>query len=203
MVAFPVFSKKLPSLRDWLSSFATGKLDVRLSPVPVPDEPPVASTEGVRGIGGRAVFHLISRGNRSTIALLLTRLTRRKASVGLFIWNLSMPAEPAVKRAIAFIDGQNLYHNARSVFGYTFPNYDVQKLAQAVCAPRGWTLSRVQFYTGVPSPSDNAFWNGFWSNKLAMMGRRRAAAIARTAAKSPSDAMGNPASMTSTPRRSS
>ncbi len=29
-----------------------------------------------------------------------------------------MPAEPAVKRAIAFVDGQNLFHNARSVFGY-------------------------------------------------------------------------------------
>ena len=51
-----------------------------------------------------------------------------------------MPAEPAVKRTIAFVDGQNLFHNARSVFGYTYPNYDVQKLAQAVCASRGWTL---------------------------------------------------------------
>jgi uncharacterized LabA/DUF88 family protein len=83
-----------------------------------------------------------------------------------------MPAEPAIKRAIAFVDGQNLFHNVRDVFGYTFPNYDVQKLARAVALPRGWTLERVCFYTGVPSPSDNAFWNGFWSNKLAMMGRR-------------------------------
>lgn len=83
-----------------------------------------------------------------------------------------MPVEPAVKRTIAFVDGQNLYHNARSVFGYTYPNYDVQKLAQAVCASRGWQLRRVQFYTGVPSAADNAFWHGFWSNKLAMMGRR-------------------------------
>jgi hypothetical protein len=48
-----------------------------------------------------------------------------------------MPAEPAVKRAIAFIDGQNLFHNARNAFGYTYPNYDVQKLAQAVCAVHG------------------------------------------------------------------
>jgi len=44
-----------------------------------------------------------------------------------------MPVEPAVKRTIAFVDGQNLFHNARNVFGYTFPNYDVQKLAQSVC----------------------------------------------------------------------
>ena len=83
-----------------------------------------------------------------------------------------MPQEPAVKRAIAFVDGQNLFHHVRSVFGYTYPNYDVQKLARAVCSLRGWTLQRVQFYTGVPSVADNAFWHGFWANKLAIMGRR-------------------------------
>jgi uncharacterized LabA/DUF88 family protein len=83
-----------------------------------------------------------------------------------------MPVEPAVKRAIAFVDGQNLFHNARLAFGYTHPNYDVQKLAQAVCTRHGWTLERVHFYTGVPSATDNPFWNGFWSNKLAIMGRR-------------------------------
>jgi len=83
-----------------------------------------------------------------------------------------MPIEPVAKRTIAFVDGQNLYHNARNVFGYNYPNYDVQKLAEAVCTSRGWKLERVQFYTGVPSPADNPFWHGFWSNKLAMMGRR-------------------------------
>ena len=72
-----------------------------------------------------------------------------------------MPAEPAVKRTIAFIDGQNLFHNSRNAFGYTYPNFDVQKLAKGVCAARGWTLERVQFYTGVPSSADNAFWHGF------------------------------------------
>jgi uncharacterized LabA/DUF88 family protein len=83
-----------------------------------------------------------------------------------------MPPEPAVKRAIAFIDGQNLFHNARNAFGVTHPNYDVQKLAAAVCAAKGWNLVRVQFYTGVPSAGDNPFWHAFWANKLAMMGRR-------------------------------
>jgi len=90
-----------------------------------------------------------------------------------------MPAEPAVKRTIAFVDGQNLFHNVRNVFGYTYPNYDVQKLAEAVCVGRGWTLQQVQFYTGVPSPTDHAFWHGFWSNKLAMMGRRGVAVYSR------------------------
>lgn len=91
-----------------------------------------------------------------------------------------MPPEPAVKRTIAFVDGQNLFHNARNAFGYTYPNYDVQKLGDAVCAPRGWSLERVQFYTGVPSAVDNAFWHGFWSNKLAMMGRRGIVVYSRT-----------------------
>jgi uncharacterized LabA/DUF88 family protein len=83
-----------------------------------------------------------------------------------------MKIEPAIKRAIAFVDGQNLFHNARNAFGYNHPNYDVAKLATAVCGSRGWKLERVQFYTGVPSSTDNAFWHGFWANKLAMMGRR-------------------------------
>jgi len=83
-----------------------------------------------------------------------------------------MPIEPAVKRTIVFVDGQNMYHHVRAAFGYTFPNYDVQRLADAVCAKHGWSLTRVHFYTGVPDPADNAFWHSFWSNKLAMMGRR-------------------------------
>ncbi len=68
-----------------------------------------------------------------------------------------MPTEPAVKRTIAFVDGQNLFHNVRSIFGYTYPNYDVQKLAEAVCVARGWTLARVQFYTGCLHPQTTLF----------------------------------------------
>lgn len=82
-----------------------------------------------------------------------------------------MPHEPPVIRAIAFIDGQNLYHAAREAFGYTYPNYDVGKLAQAVCATKGWQLNQTRFYTGVPDLQDNAFWHGFWTNKLLAMRR--------------------------------
>ena len=35
-----------------------------------------------------------------------------------------MPPEPAVKQAIAFVDGQNLFFAARQAFGYTYPDYD-------------------------------------------------------------------------------
>ncbi|GIW54144.1 MAG: hypothetical protein KatS3mg082_0548 [Nitrospiraceae bacterium] len=77
-----------------------------------------------------------------------------------------MPSEPFPKRAVAFVDGQNLYHAVREAFGYTYPNYDVQSLAQRICQGRGWDLVQVRFYTGVPTPADNPFWHGFWANKL-------------------------------------
>jgi hypothetical protein len=34
-----------------------------------------------------------------------------------------MPSEPLVKRAVAFIDGQNPYHAIRESFGNTYPNF--------------------------------------------------------------------------------
>jgi uncharacterized LabA/DUF88 family protein len=83
-----------------------------------------------------------------------------------------MPTEPTIKRVIAFVDGQNLYRCAKAAFGYHYPNYDVQALANAVCLQRAWQLRRVQFYTGIPDSSDNAFWSHFWTAKLAQMGRQ-------------------------------
>ncbi len=76
------------------------------------------------------------------------------------------PAEPAVKRAVVFIDGQNLFHATREAFGYTYPNYDVQALAQRLCAAQGWQLEQTRFYTGIPDSADNAFWHSFWERKL-------------------------------------
>ena len=83
-----------------------------------------------------------------------------------------MPPEPSVKRAVAFVDGQNLYHSVRESFGYTYPNYDVHALARALCRSRGWDLAETRFYTGVPDPTDDPFWNKFWTGKLAVMGRQ-------------------------------
>lgn len=84
-----------------------------------------------------------------------------------------MPTEPTTKRAVAFIDGQNLYHSAREAFGYPYPNYDVKKLAWAICNRQGWDLSQVRFYTGVPDRTDNQFWNQFWAGKLLTMSRQQ------------------------------
>lgn len=90
-----------------------------------------------------------------------------------------MTTEPEPKRAIAFIDGQNLFHAAREAFGYTYPHYDPKKLAEEVCRQKGWLLQQVRFYTGVPDAQDNAFWHQFWSAKLAHMGRQQVYSYSR------------------------
>ncbi len=91
-----------------------------------------------------------------------------------------MPDEPGVKRAIAFFDGQNLFHAVKKAFGYTFPNYDPTKLARAVCEARNWRLEQVRFYTGVPSSEDNEPWNRFWTRKLLTMSRAGVRVFSRT-----------------------
>jgi uncharacterized LabA/DUF88 family protein len=83
-----------------------------------------------------------------------------------------MLIEPAIKRAVAFIDGQNLFHHARNAFGYHFPNFDIRKLVDSIVASEGWNLVGTYFYTGVPDAGDDPMWNRFWTNKLASMGRQ-------------------------------
>lgn len=82
-----------------------------------------------------------------------------------------MIVEPNVKKAVVFIDGQNLFHCAKSAFGYTYPNYDVKLLSEKVCTDKGWELKQIRFYTGVPDSADNALWHQFWSAKLAYLGK--------------------------------
>ncbi|MCL4839216.1 MAG: NYN domain-containing protein [Thermoanaerobaculia bacterium] len=83
-----------------------------------------------------------------------------------------MPAEPGTKRAVVFVDGQNLFYAVKQAFGYSFPNYDVPALARSLCDRQGWALSGIHFYTGIPSAQDDPFWNRFWSAKLGVMGTR-------------------------------
>lgn len=80
-------------------------------------------------------------------------------------------AEPAVKRAVAFFDGQNLYHHAKAAFGYHHPNYEPSRLFNAVCTHHGWENCGVRFYTGVPAQSKNAMWHGYWTKRLLAMRR--------------------------------
>lgn len=80
-----------------------------------------------------------------------------------------MPPLPPNPRAVTFIDGQNLFRAVLSAFKYTFPNYDVRALSEALCKIRGWSLAEVRFYTGVPDQADDPLWHGFWTNKLRAM----------------------------------
>lgn len=61
-----------------------------------------------------------------------------------------MLEEPAQKRAVAFIDGSNMRHSARTAFGEAFANFNPLALAEIVCASRGWTVVGVNLYLGVP-----------------------------------------------------
>jgi len=87
--------------------------------------------------------------------------------------------EPAIKRAVVFVDGQNLFYGAKEAFGYHFPNYDIQKLAQEVCKSQNWNLAQIRFYTGVPDPADDPEKSAFWGNKLAAMGRQNIVVFSR------------------------
>ena len=88
-------------------------------------------------------------------------------------------------KTIVSFDGQNLYHLAKNAWApvptvpgspYGYPGYDVEKLAQALVARvPGRVLTQIRFYTGVPDPQHGrkeAFWHGFWNNKLRYLGSR-------------------------------
>jgi hypothetical protein len=84
-----------------------------------------------------------------------------------------MLREAFPKRTIAYIDGQNLFHAVRETFGYTYPNYDILKLAESVCQLKNWQLIQTKFYTGIPDPKDDPAWNHFWVAKLGKMGHQK------------------------------
>lgn len=79
--------------------------------------------------------------------------------------------EPESRRAIGFIDGQNLYHHAKAAFGHHHPNYDPLKLMAAVCTDQGWRDCGVRFYTGTPNAKKSPMWHGYWANRLLAMRR--------------------------------
>jgi uncharacterized LabA/DUF88 family protein len=87
--------------------------------------------------------------------------------------------EPQTKRAIVFIDGQNLYHHAKAAFDISHPNYDVMALAQAICKQQSWFLTAVRFYTGTPEREDDPKWHDFWAKKLLAIKRQGAYTFSR------------------------
>jgi len=86
--------------------------------------------------------------------------------------------DASIKRVIAFVDGQNLFNAAKMAFGYSFPNFDPIELATLVCqqqlkVEKHWTLVKLYFYTGMPSPTKDEPRNRFWKGKLAAMGKHK------------------------------
>jgi uncharacterized LabA/DUF88 family protein len=78
---------------------------------------------------------------------------------------------PPPKRAVAFVDGQNLFHAAAEAFGYDYPNYHPLLLADRICAERRWRCQQARLYTGVPKLADNEFWHKFWAAKKRFLNR--------------------------------
>lgn len=58
--------------------------------------------------------------------------------------------EPAVKRVVAFIDGQNLFYTAKAAGFCTTPDYDVYFLAHEVCRRLRVDLSGGEVLHGSP-----------------------------------------------------
>ena len=81
-----------------------------------------------------------------------------------------------VDRALALIDGMNLFNNAKTAYGssgskydYSFPTYDVTKLAKVVSAKLRSDLVQTRFYTGVPKQKIDADKHYFWLAKTQAM----------------------------------
>jgi len=98
-----------------------------------------------------------------------------KVRAGLFFCKkgieLMAPVEPKKKKAVVFIDGQNLFYATKEAFGYYYPNYDIKLLSKKICSNQGWDIEAIRFYTGVPDLQDDGFWHNFWHNKLTRMGQ--------------------------------
>ncbi|WP_061926285.1 NYN domain-containing protein [Altererythrobacter epoxidivorans] len=73
--------------------------------------------------------------------------------------------------AVGFIDGQNLFMQAKRLFGYRTPNFDPLALHHEMCEVAGFLPGAVRFYTGLPSPRRQPRWHAFWCNKAEAMER--------------------------------
>jgi hypothetical protein len=135
----------------------------------------------VTGIPTATQLHLtLMEEHIHLVPALAPRSISSRASGGVILLRgARMRSEPALKKTIAFIDGQNLFHAAKEAFGFTYPNYDPLKLAKEICSRQGWQLEETRFYTGIPDPGDDPFWHSFWAAKLAVMGSRGVVTFSR------------------------
>jgi uncharacterized LabA/DUF88 family protein len=79
---------------------------------------------------------------------------------------------PALPRAIAFIDGQNLASSAREAFGIRRLTIDLRALAADLCQRNSWHIEEVRFYIGMPDPRRHPDMHGFWMRRTSQWGRQ-------------------------------
>lgn len=69
-------------------------------------------------------------------------------------------------RADFFIDGQNLFLTAKSMYGYRHPNFDVVELCTSLAQSKGFQKGRIHFYTGMPGATENPEWHEYWQRRF-------------------------------------
>lgn len=67
---------------------------------------------------------------------------------------------------MVWIDGQNLFHRAKAMFGHRSPDYDIRSISQALCERMDWDIQAIHFYSGIPPESESPRWRHFWDDKL-------------------------------------
>lgn len=90
-----------------------------------------------------------------------------------------MKVAPAQPLAVAFIDGQNLFQQARRLFGRKQPDFDPVALHREVSELAGFAPGEVRFYTGLPAANRQPHWHRFWRNKVLAMKRAGVAVTTR------------------------
>jgi hypothetical protein len=78
--------------------------------------------------------------------------------------------EPEKKKIVTFFDCQNLFMAAKTLWGYSFPNFDPVRLSKLITQNQSgadWRLDGIRLYTGIHEFSNNPAWHNFWTRKLA------------------------------------
>ena len=88
-------------------------------------------------------------------------------------------------RVIAFFDGQNIYHSAKTAFPGASDDYDPKSLAGLIAQRQGWSLVQTRFYTGVPDPKRDKRGADGWARRLLRMRNDGCVTISRKLKYSP------------------
>ena len=88
-------------------------------------------------------------------------------------------------RVIAFFDGQNIYHSAKTAFPGAGDDYDPKSLAGLIAQRQGWSLVQTRFYTCVPDPKRDKRRADGWARRLLRMRNDGCVTVSRQVKYSP------------------